>query len=54
MILKAAGRSESIKSNLSWYYCSSTQAVCWTVRCVKGFLSFSHLAFTNFPPEVTN
>jgi len=33
--------------------CSGTLADCWTIRCVKGFLSFNPLVFTHVPPDVT-
>jgi len=34
-------------------HCSRKLADCWTIRCVKGFLSFNPLAFTHVPPDVT-
>ena len=40
-----------IEASLS--YCSRTLVRWWTIRCVKGFLSFNPLAFPHVPPEVT-
>jgi hypothetical protein len=33
--------------------CSRTSADCWTILCVKGFLSFSLVAATHVPPDVS-